>query len=156
MRLSLFALAFSVLFAAPVRREDPRINHLLSRATFGTRPGDTDAAKQLGWRKWLELQLHPERIPENPRLESLLKPLESLRMSSAEMARVYPLPKIAAAGPAAPPTPLARRRFAQASPAERRTLGPGTLTPVRVIAYDLAEAARSTALSTPIASCRKF
>jgi uncharacterized protein (DUF1800 family) len=139
MRLSLLALAFSVLFAAPVRREDPRINHLLSRATFGARPGDADAVKQLGWKKWLDLQLNPARIPENPQLESLLTPLESLRMSSAEMARVYPLPKIAAAGPAAPPTPLARRRFAQASPAERRDFLLQN-TPVRVIAYDLAEA----------------
>jgi uncharacterized protein (DUF1800 family) len=39
--------------------------------------------------KWIELQLHPERIPENPALDAKLKPLESIRLDSAEILKQY-------------------------------------------------------------------
>jgi uncharacterized protein (DUF1800 family) len=40
--------------------------------------------------KWVDLQLHPERISENPALEEKLKPLETLRLSPAEIIVQYP------------------------------------------------------------------
>src|SRR5882724_11147927 len=61
--------------------KDQQILHALDRLTFGPKPGDLEAVKKLGLKKWLDLQLHPERIKENPELETKLAPLESLRMS---------------------------------------------------------------------------
>jgi len=61
--------------------KDEQLLHTLDRLTFGPRPGDVAVVKKLGVKKWIELQLHPEQIPENPELERRLEPLESLRMS---------------------------------------------------------------------------
>jgi uncharacterized protein (DUF1800 family) len=48
----------------------------------------------MGVKKWIDLQLHPERIPENPELAQKLAPLESLRLSQAETERTYPNPQM--------------------------------------------------------------
>lgn len=70
--------------------KDKQILHALNRLTFGPRPGDADELRRLGMRKWIERQLHPENIVENPVLEAKLQPLESLRMTQADAARNYP------------------------------------------------------------------
>src|SRR4051794_6080728 len=80
------------LIAAP-SSEDARISHALDRLTFGARPGDLEQVRATGLKKWIDLQLHPEKIAENPVLEQRLQPLNSLRMSTAEMTRNYPPPK---------------------------------------------------------------
>jgi uncharacterized protein (DUF1800 family) len=68
---------------------EQRIQQALNRLTFGARPGDLAAVRRLGVEKWIELQLHPERIAENPVLEARLKPLETIRMESAEILTKY-------------------------------------------------------------------
>ena len=68
---------------------EQKIEQALSRMTFGPRPGDAAEVKKLGLEKWIELQLHPERIPENPMLEVRLKPLETIRMQSADLLKEY-------------------------------------------------------------------
>src|SRR5258708_10254455 len=73
--------------------KDDQIVHALDRLTFGARPGDVEAVKKMGLKKWIDLQLHPERIPENPELASRLAPLESLRMTQSETASNYPPPQ---------------------------------------------------------------
>ena len=73
---------------------EKKVVHALDRLTFGPRPGDYAEVKRLGLQKWIDRQLHPERIPENPLLESKLAPLESLRMSPEEVARHYPPPQM--------------------------------------------------------------
>ncbi len=70
-----------------------KIVHALRRLTFGPRPEDFDRVSSMGLTKWIDLQLHPERIPENPVLEAKLQPLASLRMSPAEMVEKYPQPE---------------------------------------------------------------
>jgi uncharacterized protein (DUF1800 family) len=70
--------------------KDDQVLHAVQRLTFGPRPGDLETVKKLGVKKWIELQLHPEQIPESPELESRLKPLDSLRMTTQETARAYP------------------------------------------------------------------
>src|SRR5882724_10885886 len=71
---------------------DKQIVHVLNRLTFGPRPGDVEKVRRLTLEKWIELQLHPDRIPENPVLEAKLKPLETLHMDVAEvLKRYYPL-----------------------------------------------------------------
>jgi Protein of unknown function (DUF1800) len=61
----------------------------IHRLTFGARPGETEEVQKLGVEKWIELQLHPDRIAENPVLEDRLKPLETIRMESADVLMRY-------------------------------------------------------------------
>ena len=71
-----------------------RIEHALNRLTFGPRPGDEAAIRKIGLKKWIDLQLDPKRISENPLLEQKLKTLDSLQMSSEELVRNYPTPQV--------------------------------------------------------------
>jgi uncharacterized protein (DUF1800 family) len=68
---------------------DQQIVQVLNRLTFGPRPGDVEEIRRLGVEKWVDLQLHPERIPENPVLEEKLKPLETLRLAPDEVIVAY-------------------------------------------------------------------
>ncbi len=74
--------------------KDEQILQALNRLTFGPRSGDVEEVEKLGVKKWIDLQLHPERIPENPALASKLAPLESLRLTQADAARNYPNPQM--------------------------------------------------------------
>jgi uncharacterized protein (DUF1800 family) len=44
--------------------------------------------------RWIDEQLHPERIAENPVLEEKLRPLVSLGMDNASLVRNYPPPQV--------------------------------------------------------------
>jgi uncharacterized protein (DUF1800 family) len=74
--------------------KDQQIDQALNRLTFGPRPGDTGQLRKLGLKKWIDQQLHPDRIAENPALTDHLKYMDSLRMSSAELVRNYPTPQM--------------------------------------------------------------
>ncbi len=76
--------------AIPQMSQDQKVLHALNRLTFGPRPGDVEMVQNKGLYDWIELQLHPENIPENPVLETKLEPLDSLRMSTREMIQHYP------------------------------------------------------------------
>ncbi|MDQ2899570.1 MAG: DUF1800 family protein [Acidobacteriota bacterium] len=69
---------------------DQKIPQFLSRLTFGPRPGDVERVRQLGLDKWIDRQLHPESIPENPLLEAKLRPLDTLLMTPTELVYHYP------------------------------------------------------------------
>src|SRR6478752_7367120 len=73
---------------------DEKILQALNRLTFGPRPGDIEAVKAMGLKKWIDRQLHPERIAENPVLAAKLKTLDSLEMSGNELVRNYPTPQM--------------------------------------------------------------
>jgi uncharacterized protein (DUF1800 family) len=74
--------------------KDDQVIHALERLTFGPRPGDVEAVQKMGLKKWIDLQLHPEKILENAELPKRLEPLESLRMSQADTASSYPTPQL--------------------------------------------------------------
>lgn len=76
--------------------QDDKIAHVLDRLTFGARPGDIDAVRHLGLKKWINEQLHPQRITENPVLAEKLRPLDTLAMSPQELVKNYP-PRLQAA-----------------------------------------------------------
>jgi uncharacterized protein (DUF1800 family) len=65
-------------FEKPLSK-DQAILHALDRLTFGPRPGDVAAVKKMGLEKWIDLQLHPERITENPEVEKRLAALDVQR-----------------------------------------------------------------------------
>jgi uncharacterized protein (DUF1800 family) len=79
---------------SPKLSRDEQVLHALNRLTFGPRPGDVEAVRKIGVKKWIDLQLHPERIAENPELAQRLAPLESLRLSQADTVRTYPNPQM--------------------------------------------------------------
>src|ERR1700722_19059039 len=70
--------------------KDDQILHALDRLAFGPRPGDVERVKKIGLKKWIDQQLHPERLAENPVLEAQLQVLESLRMTPLEALQHYP------------------------------------------------------------------
>ena len=73
---------------------DQKILQALNRLTYGPRPGDVQAVKSMGLKKWIDGQLHPENTPENPVLTEKLKTLDTLEMSGAELVRNYPTPQM--------------------------------------------------------------
>ncbi len=83
-------------FGQPLSAGD-RLHHALDRLTFGPRPGDRGQLDRLGFDKWIDGQLHPERIPENPLLAERLAPLESLRLNIHDTYTHYPPPQAIAA-----------------------------------------------------------
>ena len=78
----------------PQMTADQKVLHALNRLTFGPRPGDMEAVKQNGLDQWIEQQLHPGAIPENPVLETKLAPFDTLRMTTAELVHHYPTPQM--------------------------------------------------------------
>jgi len=68
---------------------EQRIQQAINRLTFGARPGEYEDVRRIGVEKWIEIQLHPERIAENPVLETRLRPLETLRLDGAAILKDY-------------------------------------------------------------------
>ena len=68
---------------------DRQIIQALNRLTFGPRPGDVEAVRRAGLAKWMEQQLHPDQIAENPVIEERLTPLKSLRLPLSEVVSTY-------------------------------------------------------------------
>lgn len=71
---------------------EQKVSHLLDRISFGPRPGDLERVMKMGWEKYLDEQLHPERI-NNDLVESKLKNLESIHLSNSELAKYFPPPQ---------------------------------------------------------------
>ncbi len=91
--LILAAYADTASFTKQISGDD-RILQALNRLTFGARPGDAEQVKAMGLKKWIDLQLHPDRVPENPVLTEKLKTFDTLGMSSSQLVRNYPAPNI--------------------------------------------------------------
>ncbi|HKW26368.1 MAG TPA: DUF1800 domain-containing protein, partial [Terriglobales bacterium] len=73
----------------PVEDEHKGALHALNRLTFGPRPGDVQRVEAIGVDKWIELQLHPEKIDDSG-LAARLEPLRTLRMSTREIVENFP------------------------------------------------------------------
>jgi uncharacterized protein (DUF1800 family) len=78
---------------ATVREQtaDEQVNHALSRLTFGARPGDAAAVRAMGVDRWIDLQLHPERIDDS-KSDEYFAALESYNKSSQALEEKYPPP----------------------------------------------------------------
>jgi len=101
-RLALLLLCLSLAIAAPellARKKDKspdagsterkRAVQALNRLTFGPRPGDVQQVMALGVDRWIDLQLHPEKIPDGA-VEARLAPFRTLHMSSREIVEEFP------------------------------------------------------------------
>src|SRR5262245_10510403 len=69
--------------------KDQQIVHALNRLTFGPRPGDIEQVRRMGVEKWIDLQLHPERLSENSILAAKLEPLETVQLAMWQILETY-------------------------------------------------------------------
>jgi uncharacterized protein (DUF1800 family) len=79
--------------STPLRQEQ-RIIHFLNRTSFGPTPAAVRRVNQLGMRGYLEEQLAPETIADEP-VEERVAALKTMRMNSRELFELYPPPKVA-------------------------------------------------------------
>src|SRR5712692_9556031 len=79
--------------------EDQRIAHVLSRLTFGARPGDVERIKAAGIDEFIRQQLDPDSIDDHA-LQAKLAKLPTLNMATPVIIEQYTPPK-----PAAVPSP---------------------------------------------------
>lgn len=62
--------------------------HLLSRFSYGARPGDIDAVVKMGLEKWLEQQL--EGNQEDTELNPMLNRFDAINLSNTEVENIFP------------------------------------------------------------------
>jgi uncharacterized protein (DUF1800 family) len=67
---------------------DQQIIHALNRLTFGARPGDVQKVRAIGLDKWVDQQLHPERIDDSS-LESFLSHYSILNQDQNDLLRDF-------------------------------------------------------------------
>jgi uncharacterized protein (DUF1800 family) len=68
---------------------DQQVAQVLSRLTFGARPGDAARVRALGVDKWIDAQLHPERL-EDSATDAFLARYQTLSLSSADLYKQFP------------------------------------------------------------------
>ena len=76
---------------APSVRGDRQINHVLSRLTYGARPGDPERVRAIGVSAWIDRQLRPRTI-DDAATERALAELTTLQMPITALLREYPRP----------------------------------------------------------------
>ena len=100
---SIVAITFSTAGAGrfDVRlAPEKQIIHVLNRLTFGPRPADVAEVRRIGVDKWIDMQLHPERIAENVQLDAKLQSLQTLQLAQWEIFERYSQPAVALPIPA--------------------------------------------------------
>ena len=98
-----------------VSTDPKRAVHALNRLTFGPRPGDVQQVMAIGVDRWIELQLHPDKIADQEMI-ARLAPLRTLHMSSKEILEDFPdgqMIRQVADGKRSMPTDPARRAVYQ-------------------------------------------
>jgi len=71
--------------------ETERIIHVLNRLGFGPRPGDIERVRAMRLERYIEEQLHPERIDDSA-VEARLRTLQAPFLSTRELLAKYPNP----------------------------------------------------------------
>jgi uncharacterized protein (DUF1800 family) len=133
-RVALFLLCLSLALTVPqllaskknrpadaASNEQKRAVHALNRLTFGPRPGDVQQVMAIGVDRWIDRQLHPEKIADK-NVEARLEPLRTLRMSTKEILEDFPdrqMVKQVAEGKRPMPSDPARRAVYQAQVGRR-------------------------------------
>ena len=75
--------------------DDATIDHVVSRLTFGARPGDVEHVRSIGVERYIDEQLHPERLADAG-VDARLADLTTLRMSSRQIAEEFEAPLLKA------------------------------------------------------------
>jgi uncharacterized protein (DUF1800 family) len=77
--------------AVPARPDDKAILHVLNRLGFGARPGDVERVRDIGLDRYIDGQLHPERIPDAA-MAARLSGFQTLALNSRTIAEDYYVP----------------------------------------------------------------
>jgi len=77
----------------PQMDDAKRVAHVLNRLAFGPRPGEIEQVRAMGVDKWIDLQLHPEKIDDSA-LEARLAPYRTLQMNSKQLVENFPPPQV--------------------------------------------------------------
>jgi len=89
MRWVAWALALCCGWAAagplPPASAEGEALHVLNRLAFGPAPGDIERVTAMGVDRYIDEQLHPERLPEPAALQQRLAALDSPQRSQAEL-----------------------------------------------------------------------
>ncbi len=92
-------LAAAVLLPASARAaappDDAAMVHALGRLGYGPRPGDVETVRRTGLARWIDEQLHPERIPEDPVLAGRLAALRTTALDTDDLMKGYQVPRAA-------------------------------------------------------------
>lgn len=90
-------LGVTTLATAPARMagDEATILHVLNRVAFGPRPADLERVRAIGVARYVDDQLHPERLSDAG-MESRLAGLETLHLSSREIAERFEIPQLQA------------------------------------------------------------
>jgi len=88
------AVCVVAISATSLPNDDRTITHVLNRIAFGPRSGDVERVRQMGLQRYIEQQLHPDRVPD-PGIGSRLAPLTTIRLTSRQIAEQYEQPLIA-------------------------------------------------------------
>jgi len=100
--LILLSLAASLPFAVGRKKDIPtdqqmddhkRAVHALNRLTFGPRPGDIERVSAMGVDKWIDEQLHPEKINDSA-VQARLAPFRTLEMNTQQIVQNFPPPEV--------------------------------------------------------------
>jgi uncharacterized protein (DUF1800 family) len=99
LAVSALGLALSLQFAIAKKNkqvssatemdEHKRALHALNRLTFGPRPGEVDRVAAMGVDKWMDQQLHPDRIDDHA-LDARLAPFRTLHMDTHQIVEDFP------------------------------------------------------------------
>jgi uncharacterized protein (DUF1800 family) len=73
--------------------QQKRALHALNRLAFGPRPGDVERVAAMGVDKWIDQQLHPDKIDDHA-LDVRLAPFRTLRMDTREIVENFPPPQV--------------------------------------------------------------
>ena len=87
--------------AGPARQPlsgSERIAHVLSRLTFGARPGDAERVARIGVARWIDQQLHPAAVNDSA-LDAVLASMSAWDRPTASLAKIEDVPRIIAATP---------------------------------------------------------
>jgi uncharacterized protein (DUF1800 family) len=79
--------------AAVQMDEQKRALHALNRLAFGPRPGDVERVTAMGVDKWIDQQLHPDKIDDHA-LDARLAPFRTLHMDTHELVENFPTPQV--------------------------------------------------------------
>src|SRR5262249_27176444 len=79
----------------PIPNDDKWIGHVLNRLGFGARPGDVERVRAMGVERYIDDQLHPERLPDKD-VDARLASLTTLQMSSRQIAEQFEIPQLQA------------------------------------------------------------
>ena len=71
------------------------VAHVLNRIAFGARPGDVERVQKLGLERYIDEQLHPERIADAD-MAGRLKDLTTIELSSHQIQEMYERPAMQA------------------------------------------------------------